>query len=116
MSRSVFLLRGDFKIRVREWLAALRANGVGFRVTSTKRTWEEQAVLYQRFLDGKSRFPAAPPGRSKHQRGQAIDVVFDDPDGLAIAVRSAGIHLLRWAGPGDSVHFDQPTELPCPPC
>lgn len=116
MSRSVFLLKGDFKIRVREWLEALRANGIRHRVTSTKRTWDEQARLYQNFLDGKSQFPAAPPGQSKHQLGQAIDVVFDDPGGLAIAVRSAEIHLLRWAGPRDRVHFDQPTELPCPPC
>ncbi len=113
---SIFLLRGDFRIRVREWLNALRANGIRYRVSSTKRTWNEQAVLYQRWLEGKSRFPAAPPGTSKHQLGQAIDVVFDDPGGLEIAVQSAGVHLLRWAGPRDSVHFDQPTELPCPPC
>lgn len=116
MSKSIFLLRGDFKIRVREWLHALKANGVGYRVTSTKRTWKEQAVLFQRFLDGKSTLPAAPPGRSKHQLGLAIDVVFDAPGDLEIAVQSAGVHLLRWAGPGDRVHFDSPTELPCPPC
>ena len=116
MSRSIFLLRGDFKTRVREWLSALRANGVKFRVTSTKRTWNEQAALYQRFLDGLSSLPAAPPGRSKHQLGLAIDVVFDAPGDLEIAVRSAGVHLLRWAGAGDRVHFDSPTGLPCPPC
>ena len=116
MSVSIFFLRGDFKIRVREWLRALRANGVRYRVTSTKRTWNEQARLYQRFLDGLSTLPAAPPGRSKHQLGLAIDVVFDVPGDLAIAVRSAGVHLLRWAGAGDRVHFDSPSELPCPPC
>jgi len=116
MSKSLFLLKGDFRIRVREWLNALKSNGVSYRVTSTKRSWSEQSRLYQRFLAGKSRFPAAPPGTSKHQLGQAIDVVFDDQGGLEIAVRSAAVHLLRWAGPGDSVHFDQPTELPCPPC
>lgn len=113
---SIFFLQGDFKIRVREWLHALRANGIRYRVTSTKRTRTEQIVLWKRFLAGKSRFPAARPGTSKHETGQAIDVVFDDPGGLAVAVRSAEIHLLRWAGPRDSVHFDQPTELPCPPC
>lgn len=113
---SVFFLRGDFRIRVREWLQALRANGIRYRVTSTKRTRAAQTVLWNRFLAGKSKFPAARPGTSKHETGQAIDVVFDDPAGLEIAVRSAGIHLLRWAGPGDAVHFDQPSELPCPPC
>jgi len=116
MSKSLFLLKGDFKIRVREWLQALRANGVRFRVTSTKRTWNEQAALYQRFLEGKSSLPAAPPGSSKHQLGLAIDVVFDVPGDLEIAVQSAGVHLLRWAGAGDRVHFDSPTGLPCPPC
>jgi len=116
VSNSVFLLKGDFKTRVREWLSALRANGISFRVTSTKRTWNEQAALYDRFLRGESQFPAAPPGTSKHQLGLAIDVVFDDPGGLEVAVRSAIVHLLRWAGPGDRVHFDSPTELPCPPC
>lgn len=116
MSRSVFLLKGDFRVRVREWLDALNSNGIRFTVTSTKRSWAEQKRLFEKFLRGESRFPAAPPGKSKHQLGQAIDVVFHDPGGLEVAVRSAGVHLLRWAGPGDSVHFDQPTELPCPPC
>lgn len=113
---SIFFLRGDFKVRVKEWLAALRANGIRYRVTSTKRSSVEQAILYKRFLEGKSRFPAARPGTSKHELGLAIDVVFDDPGGLEVGVRSAGIHLLRWAGPKDRVHFDSPTELPCPPC
>jgi len=114
--KSLLFLRGDFKVRVREWLSALRSNGVQYRVTSTKRTWDEQAVLYQRFLDGLSTLPAAPPGKSKHQLGLAIDVVFDVPGDLEIAVQSAGVHLLRWAGLGDRVHFDSPSELPCPPC
>lgn len=116
MSKSILFLRGDFKVRVREWLHALRANGVNYRVTSTKRTWAEQAALFARFQAGKSTLPAAPPGRSKHQLGLAIDVVFDVPGDLEVAVQSAGVHLLRWAGPGDRVHFDSPTELPCPPC
>jgi len=116
MSRSIFLLKGDFKIRVKEWLDALRANGVRYRVTSTKRTWAEQAELFARFQAGKSTLPAAAPGTSKHQLGLAIDVVFDVPGDLEIAVQSAGVHLLRWAGLGDRVHFDSPTGLPCPPC
>jgi len=114
--KSIFWLRGDFKTRVREWLHALRSNGIVYRVTSTKRTWAEQERLYQRFLAGLSTLPAAPPGRSKHQLGLAIDVVFDVPGDLEVAVRSAGVHLLRWAGPRDAVHFDSPSELPCPPC
>lgn len=112
----MFLLRGDFKVRVREWLDALRANGVRYRVTSTKRTRAEQTQLWQRFLAGKSTLPAARPGTSKHELGLAIDVVFDVPGDLEIAVRSAAVHLLRWAGAGDRVHFDSPTGLPCPPC
>ena len=114
--KSLFFLRGDFKVRVREWLAALRANGVGYRITSTKRTRQEQTVLWNRFVAGESTLPAARPGTSKHELGLAIDVVFDDPGGLEVAVQSAGVHLLRWAGLGDRVHFDSPTGLPCPPC
>lgn len=116
MSLSIFLLKGDFRVRVEEWLRAMRTVGIRFRVTSTRRSFAEQKILWERWLAGKSTIPAAPPGKSRHQLGLAIDVVFHDPGGLEASVRSAKIHLIRWAGPGDAVHFDSPRELPCPPC
>jgi LAS superfamily LD-carboxypeptidase LdcB len=45
------------------------------RVTSAYRSPTEQARLYRRFLAGQSKFPVAPPGRSYHEYGRAIDMV-----------------------------------------
>jgi hypothetical protein len=41
--------------------------------TSAHRTREEQAAAYNRFLQGKTAL-AAPPGRSRHERGDAVDL------------------------------------------
>ena len=35
-------------------------------LTSTGRTWDEQAALYDRYRRGLSKYPAAAPGRSCH--------------------------------------------------
>lgn len=48
--------------------------GGDINVTSAVRTPEEQEKLYNDYISGKSKYPAAPPGRSKHDRGLAIDV------------------------------------------
>lgn len=45
------------------------------RVTSVRRTREQQAALYARFLRGQSDLPAAPPGTSDHELGLAFDMV-----------------------------------------
>lgn len=77
------------------------------RVTSTRRSRTEQAILYRSFLRGESRFPAAPPGRSRHQFGLAFDMVVDDPEAqawLGAVWESAGG---RWGGRfNDPPHFD----------
>ena len=44
------------------------------RVTSVRRSQQEQARLYQAYVEGRSSLPAAPPGRSAHQRGLAFDM------------------------------------------
>lgn len=73
------------------------------RVTSTVRTRREQQALYDRFLAGRSRFPAAPPGRSLHERGLAMDLVSRDNALLGAYWK----HYLggRWSAK-DYVHFD----------
>lgn len=48
--------------------------GKDVNVTSAIRPPEQQAKLYEDYLAGKSKYPVAPPGRSKHDRGLAIDV------------------------------------------
>ena len=87
-----------------KWLVdTAHALGLDPRVTSTVRSRNEQRVLYDRYLRGQSRFPAAPPGRSLHERGLAIDLVSRDPEllGRYWTYYIGG----RWS-PSDSVHYD----------
>ena len=111
MSRSIETLSQPFKRRVKAWLKFMRATyQMRWTITSTRRSRADQKRLYLRFLAGKSKFPALPPGQSRHESGNAIDIVFhEEPDGaisLAEIGRLAATFGFRWAGPGDSVHFD----------
>jgi len=51
--------------------------GQSLNIVSGNRTSEEQAKLYADFQAGRSRFPAAPPGQSRHESGRAVDVSLD---------------------------------------
>jgi D-alanyl-D-alanine carboxypeptidase-like protein len=62
---------------VRAFLNHLAKHGISARITSTRRSPSEQAKLYAAAQSGKSRFPAAPPGRSTHATGLAFDVIFN---------------------------------------
>lgn len=76
-------LNGGYRVRgvVRDDLAAMaraaRRAGVTLRVTSAYRTWEEQAALYEAFVDElgpeKAALRAARPGHSEHHLGTALD-------------------------------------------
>ena len=79
-------------------------NGLKPRITSVRRTSQQQAVLYQRFLRGQSSLPAAPPGRSLHEKGLAFDMVTANPPALGALWQSMGG---RWF-PSDPVHFEIP--------
>lgn len=59
------------------WLisAAPYAGAKSVRVTSVWRSRAEQQQLYNNYLAGRSSFPAAPPGSSKHELGLAWDMV-----------------------------------------
>jgi len=57
--------------------------GKTIKVTSGKRSREEQAELYQKYMSGQSKFPAAPPGSSKHELGNSVDISQADADALA---------------------------------
>lgn len=87
--------------------AVAQANGLYPRVTSTYRSYQQQARLYRRYLSGLSPFPAAPPGRSLHERGLAFDMVVNDqryyrPLG-ELWERMGG----RWGGRfNDEIHFE----------
>lgn len=87
-------------------VAAMRAVDPSTRVTSVRRSRTEQSRLYRRFLQGQSKFPVAPPGRSKHEVGLAFDVVAR-PETL----RAAGALWEKWGGRwggrfNDPIHFE----------
>ena len=78
--------------------------GKTVEVTSAVRDSAKQAELYQAYVEGRSKFPAAPPGTSKHERGLAVDIsqaVADDMDrmgllkkyGLSRPVANDPVHL-----------------------
>lgn len=74
------------------------------RVTSGYRSSAEQARLYRRYLAGLNRFPVAPPGRSYHEYGRAIDLVANDA-----TLRRLGEAWERiggtWGKEADPIHF-----------
>ena len=75
------------------------------RVTSGRRSRAEQARLYRRYVAGQSRFPAAPPGRSQHEKGRAIDLVAR-PDVLRRLGRIWERAGFTWGGRRDPIHFE----------
>ena len=78
----------------------------GARVTSSRRSSTEQARLYRRWLAGKHKYPVAPPGRSKHEQGRAIDLIASERvlEQLGAIWEDAGG---RWGGRfNDPIHFE----------
>lgn len=84
-----------------------RANGHGFVVTSARRSRATQLRLWTEYLAGRSAYPVAPPGTSKHERGLAFDAVV-----YPSTLQSAYGQLWeswggRWGGRfGDPIHFE----------
>jgi len=82
--------------------------------TSTRRSQAKQAKLYYNWKAGKSRIPAAPPGRSIHEHGLAVDIArlgvdpLSDPL-LAYLGRLWTYYGGRHGGARDPVHFQVPT-------
>ena len=79
-------------------------------VTSARRSIAKQQILYQRWISGQSKIPAAPPGRSLHGHGLAFDMaqMGVDPlgDPLLVWLGSWWQHYGGvWGGERDPVHF-----------
>jgi hypothetical protein len=87
-------------------LAVARAYGLHPTVTSAVRSRAEQQRLFDRYRAGQSKYPAAPPGRSAHEYGMALDAVVPESEWpLWNAIRSAiGFH---WDA-SDIVHSEVP--------
>lgn len=98
-----------------EWcrwaVAELARRGYSGTVTSGKRSAVEQSRLYQAYIArGRTGLPAAPPGRSAHEYGLAID--FEVDQGKGSPQQRAVIALMKsWGAevvPNDPVHFQYP--------
>ena len=87
---------------------AARQFGFNARVTSGYRSTALQARLYQEYRAGRSRYPAQPPGQSKHEKGLALDVLSDNTSKLVGLLTDPSVGL-AWAGPADPIHFEIPS-------
>ena len=80
-------------------------SGKTVTVTSAVRSQEEQQKLYDDYKAGKSKFPAAPPGKSKHAQGTAVDI--DSSTANAMAQKGLlGKYGLGQPVAGDPVHIE----------
>jgi LAS superfamily LD-carboxypeptidase LdcB len=85
----------------------VRRAGIQATVTSVLRSRAKQAKLYRAWKAGRSRFPAALPGTSKHERGLAFDLVISP----ASYQRDVGLLWESWGGRwggrfDDPIHFE----------
>ncbi len=77
-------------------------NGLEPILTSGYRSISAQKRLYDRWLRGAHPLPVAPPGRSYHNYGLAIDMVSKNNAALGRLWETWGG---KWGGTRDSVHF-----------
>lgn len=85
----------------------LQRQGLTVTVTSARRSSSEQARLYRLYLAGKSRWPAARPGTSLHERGLAFDAVVRPEQYQSYAGEVWEAIGGRWGGRfNDDVHFE----------
>jgi len=85
---------------------------VRWTITSGFRSSSEQAALYR--TAARRGLPAAPPGRSKHERGRAVDIVFNPREFETTAGEIWEALGGRWGGrfkAYDPVHFEDPWPL-----
>ena len=84
----------------------MEAQGLGaLKVTSGFRTNEEQKVLYDRAKAGGSKYPAAAPGKSRHNHAGALDA---DSSQLNAAAKAGLLDKHGFHRPvkGDPVHLE----------
>jgi len=79
-------------------------------VTSARRSPAKQQRLYNDWIRGVSKIPAAPPGRSLHGIGLAFDLarIGKDPLGDPLLAYLGAVWESwggRWGGARDPVHF-----------
>lgn len=97
---------------LRPWAQQLydlaKSAGDNPRVTSARRTYAQQQALYQAYIQGRSKYPAAAPGSSAHEYGLAFDMVVDGPGEQAGAGGVWQSWGGRYGGEEDPIHFEYP--------
>ncbi len=108
MSTSIDALIPELQDGARQLLALASRAQVNPQVTSTLRSNFEQKRLYERYLRGESRYPAAPPGTSAHEYGWAFDLLVageqNQYDLGQVWQSWGGV----WGGSKDPIHFEMP--------
>lgn len=91
-----------------EWFVdLLRQNGINPTITSTRRSRASQTRLYREYLAGRNPYPVAKPGTSRHEKGQAWDMVLPQyRDQVGQYWQSLMPGRTRWGGRKDPVHFE----------
>jgi len=99
-------LHPEVKDRARWALGWADYYGVPVSVTSGYRSWEEQQRLYSTYQQGRSRWPANPPGQSSHNFGFAFDSTVDPryQSWWTMVRELAGFEVL----PNDIIHGQVP--------
>lgn len=94
-----------------DWARAVTSGGL--IVTSARRTYAEQARLYEAHLRGQNNgLPASPPGSSDHELGLAFDMARMNRDPRQdVELYELGRYWTSFGGrwwPVDPVHFAAP--------
>lgn len=99
------LLPEDVRHSLIRFRSELRKYGIRTEVTSTVRSSAKQAQLYKLSQQGLTKYPVAPPGRSLHESGRAVDMVVRPASLLPLAASVGRKFGFKWAGVRDKVHF-----------
>lgn len=122
MGTSLRELEPQYIAPMQRFIRLLQALGYRVQVNSVRRDIQKQAEMYAAYLAGDPRYKhgVAPPGRSPHNLGIAVDMNIYrtsrtppalerfDPYELAGAIWSKLLGF-RWGGvfhPRDEIHFD----------
>ena len=80
----------------------LQGSGKKLKLNSAVRSSEKQKQLYDDYVSGKSKLPAALPGTSLHEKGLAVDIQnYDDAQVLEVLRRNGLVNPIA----GDKPHF-----------
>ncbi len=108
MATSIDSLVSELQPFCRELVRVAGENGLGPRITSARRSIQEQRELYDRFLRGVNPFPVAPPGTSAHETGEAFDMLVTPVEYLPALGQLWKSWGGQWGGNRDPVHFQLP--------